>query len=147
MQRVSGDGVTLGGNAAITEASGLAGAPGVAYSATDDRFLVGWTARDSFDGYDVWGQWLDSSGDEVLDDDFRLSDLGGVADDAFNGGFPVIAWNGARNAFLVAWWGDDDIAGGTEGGGVDDDAEIYGQLVSSDVIFSDYFERGDTSAW
>jgi hypothetical protein len=58
--------------------------------------------------------------------DFRISDMGGTGDTAFGGRSPSVAYNSTDNEFLVVWWGDDN-----EGGLVDDEHEIFGQLIDA----------------
>jgi hypothetical protein len=63
---------------------------------------------------------------EVGSNDYRISDMGGVGDPAYDALHAAVVYNDIMNEYLVVWEGDD-----TSGGLVDDEAEIFGQLLSA----------------
>jgi len=62
---------------------------------------------------------------EVGSNDFRISDMGGDGNVAYDAYTPKVAYNSTDNEFLVVWYGDDDT-----GSLVDNEFEIYGQRIS-----------------
>jgi hypothetical protein len=62
-------------------------------------------------------------------DDRRLSSMGADGDPAFDAGAPQVAANATDHRYLVVWQGDDD-----RGGAVDDELEIFAQLVTADGV-------------
>jgi hypothetical protein len=105
-QRVPETGGTQGGEIDITNHAGPAEArtPKVAYASTDGKWLVVWS-------FSPWGNDWSIRGVNVEDDgsvanDFSVShDPGGQAREV-----PDLAYNRARNEFLVAWqqWAGSD---------------------------------------
>src|SRR5439155_1063634 len=84
--------------------------PAVAYNGAANEYLVAWSGDDTADeGSEVFGQRLDAAtGAEVGANDFRISDMGPDGDTGYEAVFPKVAYNGAANEYLVAWWGDDN---------------------------------------
>ena len=136
-QRVSATGAQLGVDFRIS-AMGPDGSatyeaimPDVAYNSTNNEYLVVWHADDKTatlgdDEFEVYGQRLDAAGNQVGNDDFRLSDMGPDGFSAYAGGFPAVAYNLSDNEYLVVWTGDDSTFPL-----VDDEFEIFGQLVDA----------------
>lgn len=125
--------------------------PAVAYNNINNEYLVVWYGDDNQgslvnDEFEIFGQLLDASGNEVGSDDFRISFMG---DDGFTtaeAAAPDVAFNSASNSYLVVWQGD-DAADGT----IDDELEVYAASVSgsgtlqnmSDIRLSDMGPDGD----
>ena len=125
----------------------------VAYNAAADEYLVVWAADDDTgplgDGeFEVFGQRVDAAtGAELGANDFRISDMGPDGDTNFDALSPVVAYNAARNEYLVVWEGVDDLPGLAFG-----ESEIYGQrldaatgaeLGANDFRISDMGPDGD----
>ncbi|MBI4762497.1 MAG: hypothetical protein HY780_14940 [Chloroflexi bacterium] len=105
--------------------------PAVAYSGTDNQYLVVWH-RDGVleEESEIFGQRLDAAtGAEVGANDFRLSDMGPNGNTDYDALFPAVAYNGSNNAYLVVWQGDDDTAPLVEG-----ESEIFGQRYTGVVL-------------
>jgi hypothetical protein len=106
--------------------------PAVACSSATTECLVVWWGDDNVGGLvagetEIFAQRFNAAtGDAVGNNDFRVSDLGGTGDDAFDALFPAVAYNGAANEYLVVWHGDDNV-----GGLVDGEAEIFGQRLNA----------------
>ena len=105
--------------------------PAVAYNSAGDEYLVVWTGGDDNGGMvlgesEVFGQRLDSAGGSLGSNDFRISDLGGSGDPAFDAYYPDVAYNSHDNQYLVVWHGDDNTSGH-----VDEEFEIYGQRLEA----------------
>ena len=159
-QRVSATGTQIGVDFRISALGPVGSAvyesimPDVAYNSAANQYLVVWHGDDNtgalVDGeFEVYGQRLDAAGDQVGDDDFRLSDMGPDGSSNYAGGFPSVAYNSAENEYLVVWTGDNDALPF-----VDDEFEIFGQLVDAasgaqigdnDFRLSDMGPDGDQS--
>jgi hypothetical protein len=109
--------------------------PAVAYNPNGDEYLVVWVGDDDTvpglddDEYEIWGQRIDgSTGAEIGQNDFRISDLGRDGRPR-NGAFrPAVTYNPDADEYLVVWYGDDDS------GSLDDDEyEIWGQRLSGNT--------------
>jgi hypothetical protein len=99
----------------------------VAFSSTDNRYLVVWEGSDDAGGLaagelEIFGQFIDGDGNEVLGNDLRISFQGGSGDATYNAITPALTWNSIDNEYLVVWSGD-------LGPGED---EIWGQIVAAD---------------
>lgn len=104
--------------------------PAVAYGAALNEYLVVWEGSDNSGGMapferEIFGQRVLAPGGEVGINDFRISDMGGSGDPAFEGGHPAVV-AGSGGGYFVVWYGDDDL-----GGLVDDEWEIFGQRLSA----------------
>jgi hypothetical protein len=124
--------------------------PDVAWNATADEYLVVWWGDHDVGGlidgeFEIFGQRLDGSGTEIGADDFRISDMGGTGDPVSDAFHPAVAWNGARNGYLVVWEGDD------LGVVANEEFEVFGQLLdgageeigANDFRISDLGGTGD----
>ncbi|MBN2003426.1 MAG: hypothetical protein JXA21_08730 [Anaerolineae bacterium] len=109
--------------------------PAVRYNLSLDEYLVVWRGDDNRDfgngalvdeAYEIFGQWLDSAGNEVGDDDFRISDAGTYDNDpAFDADRPAVAFSPENGKVLAVWQGDDDTGSQVEG-----EVEISGRWFS-----------------
>ncbi len=105
--------------------------PSVAYNSANNEYLVVWSGDDNVGGllqgeYEIFSQRLSSTGVEEGANDFRISDMGGIGEFTYVGGSPSVAYNDTDNHYLVVWHGDDNV-----GGLVDDEFEIFGQLLDA----------------
>ncbi|MCP5100311.1 MAG: hypothetical protein GY943_32570, partial [Chloroflexi bacterium] len=126
----------------------------VTYNNTNNEYLVVWQGDDTTDNaVEIYAQRIygnRATGDEVGNNDFRISDMGSTdSSTAFRGERPAVAYNSSSNQYLVVWQGDDDTSPL-----VDDEYEIFGQRVygnratgdeiNSDFRISDMGTNGDT---
>ncbi len=104
--------------------------PSVAWNSVTNEYLVTWFADDTdspgiVDGeYEIFGQILDSRGQHVGNDNFRISDAGSDGDTTYHAIRPQVVHNSVTNQFLVAWQARDDVPGITGAR-----YEIFGQLL------------------
>ena len=123
----------------------------VAYNPTADEYLVVWRGEDMGDQeWEVFGQRIEgSTGTEVGENDFRISDMGPDGDGAFGASSASVAYNPSADEYLVVWRGDDDT-----GSLVDNELEIFGQRLdgstgtevgANDFRISDMGPDGDPS--
>ena len=97
----------------------------IAFNDTDEEYLVVWDGTDPDIGEEIYGQRLDSSGMEIGEDDFRISNIQVFPDLAFFVDSPAVVYNGTAQEYMVVWSGGlDDIIG--------INFEIYGQRLSAD---------------
>jgi len=130
IQRLGQFGAAIGGDVVISEmgsdpTSSLFGAFAidVAHNSTANEYLVVWQGDDDTFTVDneseIFGQRLASNGAELGSDDFLVSDAGGRGSATFGAASPSVAYNSARNQYLVAWHADDTAS--------DNENEIYVQ--------------------
>jgi len=105
--------------------------PAVVYNPQADEYLVVWEADDTYQGmvdeeYEVWAQRVYSTG-ILVGPNLRLSDMGGSGDPLYGASEPDVVYNSQDQEFLIVWSGDDN-----SGGLVDNEFEIYGQLITWD---------------
>jgi hypothetical protein len=101
----------------------------IARNSANGEVLVVWRGEDDAlpsGETEIWGQRLEPDGDEVGDNDFRISDAGPDGNDDFEPLPPRVAYNAVDDEYLVAWAGEDDA-----GGLVDDEREVYGQRLNA----------------
>jgi hypothetical protein len=113
--------------------------PALVYNAARNEYVAAWGGKSTSDS-EIAIQRLTHLGVEVGPDDIRVSDMGSGSA-AFDASSPALAV-GPGTRLLVAWKGDDNV-----GGLVDDELEIFGQLLDLNLIFADGLESGDFSAW
>jgi len=126
---------------------GVVWGPRVVYNPALDRYLVVWSGDDNVGGllqyeWEVFAQALTPDIQEVGPNDERISDVGGVGEGSCHARASVVAANSANGEFLVAWYGDDNVAPLVQG-----EFEIFIQRVYIADIFADGFETGDTTGW
>ncbi len=116
----------------ISDMAFRGGSPAVAFGDADNEYLVVWSGNDDQGGmvlneYEIFGQRIDArTGTEVGLNDFRISNMGPEGDGEYRASTPDVAYNRARNNFLVVWSADDD-----SGDLVDDEKEIYLQRIDA----------------
>ncbi|MFI0429410.1 T9SS type A sorting domain-containing protein [Mariniflexile sp. HMF6888] len=123
--------------------------PKVAYSISEDKYLVVWSADDNRGSvvdneFEIYGQFIDGDGNEVGLNDFRISFLGTDGDTAFRAEDPDVAYNATDNEFFVVWRGETYVDGENEIFGQRIDAST-GILLGSNLRISDMGTEGDTS--
>ncbi|MEM8531404.1 MAG: hypothetical protein AAGF95_11205 [Chloroflexota bacterium] len=102
--------------------------PTVAYNSDLNEYLVTWSGNEISSGrfqgeFEIYGQRLGSSGQEIGINDFRISDIGPEGDSRYRADNPTIVFNNQDNEYLVAWEGDDTD--------VYETFQIYGQRLGS----------------
>ncbi len=110
--------------------------PQVAYSPQSKTYLVVWDGSDAplpHDEIDIFGQLLDEQGQEIGDDDVRLSDMGPDGNTSFFGQYPAIGHNSQTNQFLITWYGQDDTGLLHSG-----ESEIFGQFFALEEMSPAY---------
>jgi len=98
------------------------------------------------DEWEIFGQLVNAETlSEIGANDFRLSDLGPNGDLVYDAYIPAVAYIPGLTRYMTVWWGDTRDFFPVPL--VDDEFEIWGQLVEGGLIFSNGFEEGDTSGW
>ena len=103
----------------------------VVYNPDDNQFLVVWEGdipgpEENPTDREIIAQRLSGSG-ALLGSQIRVSDMGEDINSFASALNPAVAYSASDRHYLVTWNGD-DITGGM----VDDEAEVYGQLISPD---------------
>lgn len=102
--------------------------PAVAYNRQRHEYFAVWTGEDSNDNeFEIYGQRLDAWTGSPRGPELRLSDMGPDGDTRYAAYFPSVAYNSVNEQYLVTWYGDDNTAPL-----VDDEFEVFGQLVNGD---------------
>lgn len=126
-RRVSAGGAPIGSDIRVSGQGGTGNemAAAVAWNESANQYLVVWEdgRRKATRGSDVWGRRLAGDGRPV-GTDFRVSSGPAPADVLH----PQVAWNGARNEYLVVW--EDWRNAATSG------SDIYGRRLRADGSFA-----------
>ncbi len=134
-RRLGPDLALLGAETAVSDVDQLplrgAVRPRVAFNALDDEYLVVWYADDpaaglADDEFEIFGQRISGVGNLIGDNDFRISDVAGTGDATRGAVRPDVAFNALTENYLVVWSADDN-----NGGQVDQEFEIFGQLLDA----------------
>ncbi|MGH1366422.1 MAG: T9SS type A sorting domain-containing protein [Calditrichia bacterium] len=104
----------------------------VTFNQTTGEYLVVWEGDDDTiplvdDELEIFGQFLDASGEAFGINDFRISDMGPDGDSGFLAFNPALSYNSANNTFLTVWEGKDLSNTITE-------IEIYGQQLAATPV-------------
>lgn len=115
----------------VGDANWLVFDPAVAHDPVRDEYLVVWTAAESAPAPFTWGleifaQRLDATGVEIGADDFRISDVGGIAETFYDAEMPQVVFNPVTRSFLVTFRADDNVAGQIDG-----ELEIFVQEIAA----------------
>jgi len=108
--------------------------PSVAYNPSADEYLVMWEGEDDTaplvaDEEEIFGQRIDATtGAEIGDNDFRISDMGPNGNTNYGAFEPAVAYSPTDNQYLVVWYGDDNTPPL-----IDNEAEIFGQRLQFDA--------------
>ncbi len=146
VRRLDAAGNLLGaGQMRISDLGGLGDAafdatdPAVAWNGLLDRYLVVWVGDDGEGNlvdneFEIWGQFLNAFGEEIGDNDFRISTMGIEGRTDYTAAAPAVAWNSTLGQYLVVWEGSDRSPGAGE-------LEIFGHRISSqgDLVGADDF--------
>lgn len=106
--------------------------PVVTHNSLNNEYLVVWAGSDNVDGMDsgeleIFGQRLNAAtGTEIGNNDFRISDMGGLGDASFHALDPAVTYSSFVNEYLVVWSGNDNNRGLA-----DDENEIFGQRLNA----------------
>lgn len=108
--------------------------PTVAYNDTDNQYMVVWSGDDNTaplvnNELEIFGRLIDANGVVDVGGDLRLSSVGDNGNTSYSAIAPQIAYNSADNQYLVVWYGDNNT-----GSLVDDEYEVWGQLVDADGV-------------
>jgi hypothetical protein len=104
--------------------------PAVVYNARSNQYLVVWQGNDTpklaRNEFEIFGQRLSASGQEIGQNDFRISYMGPAGSGSYEARRPAVAFNPTYDEYLVVWDGDDD---GDYGRGQlsEGEFEIFGQ--------------------
>ncbi len=100
--------------------------PEIAYNSSANEYLVVWQGDDAVDGeFEIFAQRIaGTGGNELGDNDFRISDMGPEGDTGFDALLPAVFYNQFDDEYLVVWGGDEWLKG---------EREIFGQLLSSSL--------------
>ena len=97
----------------------------LAYNAIEEEYLVAWSGSDDLTvGREIYIRRVDAETGANLTGDLRISDTGWDGSLSREALKPDVAWDSQRNRYLVVWHADDGL--------VDDEFEIYGQLIDAD---------------
>jgi hypothetical protein len=108
--------------------------PSVAYNSNRHEYLVVWAGDDNVGGLvegemEVFSQRMTTDISGLGSNDFRLSDVGGIGDPEYDVAWgPEVAYSTILDRYLVVWGGEDNV-----GGMVDDEWEIFAQMLNGDV--------------
>jgi hypothetical protein len=84
----------------------------VAYNSHANEYLVTWWGDNDYfqvdDEYEIFGQRLDADGNEVGDNDLRITYVGASYNINYSAYSPAMAYNSRANQYLVVWRGDDN---------------------------------------
>lgn len=97
--------------------------PAVAYNSTNNEYLVVWSEDNSNGNFEIAGQRISATGDEIGSNDFGISVTGPLGNFQFAASNPDVAYNSADNEYLVVWEADD--------AGVLNEFEIFGQRLNA----------------
>jgi hypothetical protein len=105
--------------------------PAVAYSSTDNAYLVVWEGDDDTSPLvdnekEIFGQRIDNTGTETGSNDFRISDMGTNGSSVYQVLGAELAWNSTDNQYLVVWQAFDNTGSLAIG-----EFEIFGQRIDN----------------
>jgi hypothetical protein len=154
-QRLDSTATALGGNFRISnvgsDGDGIRepgpDPPGIAYNSVDNQYLVAWYGNNltSREEYEVWGQRLDGSGNQIPDaTDFRISNVGTDGDSKTGAFNPSASYDSTDNQYLVAWYGNTGSEVEICGQKVPGNA-ASGNEVGGDVRLSNMGAAGDST--
>jgi hypothetical protein len=87
--------------------------PEIIYNSINDQYFVAWWGDDEFlkstnpnsyyNDWEIFGQRIDASGNEIGANDFQVSITGAPEDTSLSPKFPALAYNSKSNQYLVVW--------------------------------------------
>ena len=118
----------------------------VVYNSDDNEYLVVWSGDDDTgslvnDEYEIFGQRIDSDGNEIGTNDFRISDMGPDGNTNYSALSPNVVYNSDDNEYLVVW-----NSRKNRGPIVEGEPEVFGQRLDADgnEIGTNDFRISDT---
>lgn len=110
--------------------------PDVAYNSLDNEYIVTWSADDDtgdlvLGELEIYVQRVDEGGNQLGEDDLRISAMGPDGNSHYTASLPTILFNRQQNRYLAFWHADDNT-----GSLVDNELEIYGQALEQPVDLS-----------
>lgn len=119
--------------------------PDVAYNSSNNEYLVVWYGDNNVAGviegeFEIWGKRISASTGQAIGSQFRISQMGPLANRSYDAIDPVAEYNSTNNNYLVVWRGEDGNIVNSIG-----EFEIYAQQISSigAEIGSDDFQISD----
>ncbi|MEM7310152.1 MAG: hypothetical protein AAF682_25980 [Planctomycetota bacterium] len=105
--------------------------PAVVFNPTAAEYLVVWEGDDDTGSltnneFEIFAQRLDASGQQLGDNDFRISDAGAPGKPQLDATSCAVAYNGTANEYLVVWQADLK-----EDGLADNEFEIFAQRLDA----------------
>jgi hypothetical protein len=105
--------------------------PDITYNQSNNEYLIVWYGDTNVGGvlegeFEIWGKRINASTGQPIGSQFRISQMGPVANRAYDAIDPVIAYNSTNNNYLVIWRGEDGNLPNAIG-----EFEIYGQQLSA----------------
>jgi hypothetical protein len=106
--------------------------PGVVYNPVNNEYFVVWWGDDNTSGVsdnenEIFGQRIGATtGQEIGNNDFRISDMGPAGDKQYVASMPALAYNSHNHEYLVVWVGVDNT-----GGLGKNESEVFGQRISA----------------
>ena len=85
--------------------SGFARTPDVVWNAEENEYLVVWRGvdPDTDAESEIYGQLINDRGEEIGENDFRISNTGSEGDEDARAYSPTATWNEVTGEYLVAW--------------------------------------------
>ena len=108
--------------------------PAAAYNPNANEYLVVWQGDDNVGGlvdneFEVFSQRMDATLAGLGPNDYRLSDVGGIGDAAYDVSSPPdVAFNPIDDEYQVVWAADDPVDGIVDG-----ELEIFAQRLTWDI--------------
>ncbi len=131
-QLINRDGSERNGDLTLSEMDDDANdSVGLTYNPADQEFFAVWRGRDTGSDHEIFGQRVNTDGSED-GPDMPVSLMGGGDSDGVEAAPPRVAYNSARNEYLVAWVGDLDVPTLVRGGGQGNDTDIIAQRLAAD---------------
>ncbi len=96
----------------------------ISYNVNNNEYLVSWHGDNgNSTGQEIYVQRINAAtGEEIGDNDVRMSDMGADGDFTSNASNSAISYSPRNNEYLIVWSADDDTSNLSDG-----EFEIYGQ--------------------
>ena len=105
--------------------------PDVTYNSLNNEYLVVWYGDTNNGGviegeFEIWGKRINAQTGQSIGNQFRISQMGPIANRSYDAIDPVVAYNSVNNSYLVVWRGEDGNLPSAIG-----EFEIYGQQLNN----------------